>query len=209
MKNDEELSDQAKRLRKARESRGFVTAADAIRFFGFVGDTYKGHESGSRGLTRSAGRYATAFRVSEAWLLTGEGESPESPQVPVLGFAAGSLIGENVVHDTAIEYAKCPPALENVKNAYALRVRGKSMEPQFYENDIVFVHPNKNPKPGDTIIIQQQAMGEIHAFIKRFKSQTNGNLVATQHNPIATVEYPLKSVIALHRVLTLNELFGL
>ena len=199
----------AKRLEKARIARGFSTGIAACEYFGWKYPTYNHHENGLRGIVRAAGKYAKAFRVSEAWLLTGEGEAPEAPQIPLMGFAAGSLIGENIIHETALEYAHCPHGVKNVKNAYALRVRGHSMEPQYFENDIIFIQPNVVPKPGDTIIIQQQQMGEIHAFIKRYKGKTNGNLVTEQHNPKARVEYPLNSIIALHRVMTSNELLGI
>src|SRR5690606_38136711 len=62
----------AKRLEKARKDRGFRTPKDAARFFGWAYETYIQHEQGIRGISRAAGKYAKAFRVSEAWLLTGE-----------------------------------------------------------------------------------------------------------------------------------------
>lgn len=64
--------DFAKRLEKARKDRGFRTPKDAARFFDWTYETYIQHEQGIRGISRAAGRYAKAFRVSEAWLLTGE-----------------------------------------------------------------------------------------------------------------------------------------
>lgn len=39
-------------------------------------DTYHQHENGQRGIGRVAADYAKAFKVSEAWLLTGEGQGP-------------------------------------------------------------------------------------------------------------------------------------
>jgi hypothetical protein len=64
--------DFAKRLEKARKDRGFRTPKDAARFFDWTYETYIQHEQGIRGISRAAGKYAKAFRVSEAWLLTGE-----------------------------------------------------------------------------------------------------------------------------------------
>ncbi len=69
--------DGAKRLQLAREKRGFETARAAADFFGWNYDSYIQHERGERGLTRAAGRYAIAFRVSPGWLLTGEGLAPD------------------------------------------------------------------------------------------------------------------------------------
>jgi len=70
--------DAAKRLEIARKSRGFETAKDAARFFGWSYETYNQHENGTRGISRAAGKYAKAFRVGEGWLLTGEGQPPSN-----------------------------------------------------------------------------------------------------------------------------------
>ncbi len=50
-------------------------------YFGWNYDTYAQHENGTRGIGRAADRYAAAFRVSEAWLLTGEGDGGPSQKV--------------------------------------------------------------------------------------------------------------------------------
>lgn len=71
----------AKRLKQAREERGFRSAKDAAVFFGWNYDTYAQHENGLRGIGRAVKRYALAFRVSEAWLLTGEGDGSRSQKV--------------------------------------------------------------------------------------------------------------------------------
>lgn len=81
MSIDDDRPETAKRLQKAREARGFGSAADAAKFFGWKYDSYIQHENGTRGLTRSADRYAKAFRVSEAWLLTGEGPGPGTTSI--------------------------------------------------------------------------------------------------------------------------------
>ncbi len=64
--------DQAKRLEQARKAAGYESARAAAIRFDWSYDTYSQHERGERGLSRSAKRYAKAFKVSEAWLLTGE-----------------------------------------------------------------------------------------------------------------------------------------
>ncbi len=66
----------AQRLEEARRARGFDTAVEATRYFGWVYESYTQHENGLRGLKKVAAKYAKAFRVSEGWLLTGEGGGP-------------------------------------------------------------------------------------------------------------------------------------
>ncbi|WP_181171836.1 helix-turn-helix transcriptional regulator [Mesorhizobium sp. B2-5-12] len=67
------IDEQAARLRQAREMRGFINAKAAAERFGFNYNTYIQHESGRAGITRAVKDYARAFRVREAWLITGEG----------------------------------------------------------------------------------------------------------------------------------------
>ncbi len=68
--------DAARRLQHAREAAGFASARQAALRFGWSEFTYTQHENGTRGLARAARHYANAFKVSEGWLLTGEGEAP-------------------------------------------------------------------------------------------------------------------------------------
>lgn len=69
-------AEQATRLREARIAAGFTSARSAAERHSWVYETYIQHEQGIRGLTRAARKYARAFGVSEAWLLTGDGVGP-------------------------------------------------------------------------------------------------------------------------------------
>ena len=66
----------AQRLQQARENAKLRTAKEAAERFGWNLHSYHQHENGTRGIGRAAGKYAKAFKVSEAWLLTGEGAGP-------------------------------------------------------------------------------------------------------------------------------------
>lgn len=67
------MQNQSDRLKAARESAGYETATDAARAYGWKEVTYLAHENGGRGLRPDvAKKYATAFGVSAAYLLTGE-----------------------------------------------------------------------------------------------------------------------------------------
>lgn len=68
--------DYAKRLELARIARGFKSAKKACEYFGWNYNSYAQHEQGNRGINRVSGRYSSAYRVSEAWLLTGVGVPP-------------------------------------------------------------------------------------------------------------------------------------
>ena len=63
----------ADRLRKAREARGLVSAAEAARGLDIPYATYAGHENGSRGFLDDIDRYAHFFGVRPEWLRSGSG----------------------------------------------------------------------------------------------------------------------------------------
>lgn len=87
----------AERLRLAREEAGFSSAHAAAQAFNWSPDTYTQHENGTRGIIRSAKKYAKAFKVSTGWLLTGEGAGPgdaASLQLAELTRVAGRMAPE-------------------------------------------------------------------------------------------------------------------
>ena len=77
------MTEVAHRLRLAREAAGFASAAEACARHGWTYSTYAGHENGTRGvrLDRLA-VYARAFRVSAAWLATGQSATATAPATP-------------------------------------------------------------------------------------------------------------------------------
>lgn len=66
------MKEASDRLRQLRIKRGFSTAADAAKAFGWNEHTYKSHENGIRGIKLEAARkYASALGTSAAYILTG------------------------------------------------------------------------------------------------------------------------------------------
>jgi phage repressor protein C with HTH and peptisase S24 domain len=129
--------------------------------------------------------------------------------VPVYGTAAGSVVGA-FQFDGIVDYVRRPPALAGVGVAYALYITGTSMEPEHNPGDLRFIHPGRPPRVGDTVIVQtknHEADG-ITAYIKTLVRMNEAKVVLHQRNPVATIELDRRTVVAVHRVLTLNELFG-
>jgi len=134
----------AKRLEEARAARGFRTAKDATRFFGWKYETYIQHEQGVRGIGRQSKKYAAAFRISEGWLLTGEGTGPDGlgplQAVPVRGFVgAGSTVHHYDSSHSPAEFAPIAPGVS--MKTIALQIVGSSFGNVFnlwfvyYDND--------------------------------------------------------------------------
>lgn len=115
----------ARRLREARAKRGFATAMDAARFFGWNYSTYHLHELGTRGIKPAvASIYAKALRTTASWILTGEGTGD---LVPVVGLAGAGPDGAVLfsLGDGNLGDAPSPPIRSRA--TVAVEVRGNSM----------------------------------------------------------------------------------
>ena len=194
MKSDDR-PEPAKRLEKARIQRGFATAKDATRFFGWVYETYIQHEQGIRGIGRQAAKYADAFRVSEGWLLTGEGRGPNRTtkrMIPVVGYVgAGAEIYAIDDHPKGqgIEEVECPWA-ELAASTVAVRVRGDSMVPAYYNGDLIFyeeTHSDFRHLLGKECVV---ALADGRRFIKEVRRTQTGQWYLHSHNsePIFGIE---------------------
>ena len=132
--------------------------------------------------------------------------------VPVMGTAAGSVLGgyDFRFEGGVIDYVRRPPALAGAKDIYAIFVTGSSMEPKFSAGDLCFINPHRPPAIGDTVIIQirPQTDGDPEAYIKHLVRRTADKVIASQLNPEGTIEFKAPTVIAIHKVLSMNELFG-
>jgi hypothetical protein len=132
------------RLQQAREKRGFKSARDAANFFGWSYDTYVQHENGTRGITRMADRYATAFHVSQAWLLTGEGLQENEAEVPLMGYigAGAEIMPEfEQVPEEGLEQIWVPFPLPAEMIAFG--VRGDSMLPVYKDGAVIICYKER------------------------------------------------------------------
>lgn len=65
------------RLKRARMAKGFSSAAQAARAFGWGESAYRHHENGNRDMAPDvADRYAKALGVKASWILYGDGPDP-------------------------------------------------------------------------------------------------------------------------------------
>ncbi|WP_420578810.1 S24 family peptidase [Oceaniradius stylonematis] len=168
-------------------------------------------------------KLALVLRTTPHWLLTGdEPPAPVEPpgvpvdlpmssarNLPVYGLAAGSVLGALTMTSDPVEYVPTPPGLARVRDAYALIITGRSMEPKFEAGDVVFLNPHRPPRQGDHVVVQERRSGGTVVTIKRFERWNDGYLVTTQYNPLSEVRFRRDQIIAVHRVLTVNELFGI
>lgn len=141
-------STQSSRLRWARKTAGFASARAAAQARGWVVETYKTHENGSRlkkGLSEDDGRkYARAFRIDFPWLMTGVGEPRRRVDLASDGHAVimGRIgAGARVIVDGG-EPGGWPAEgipSEIAESCELYEVEGESMLPLFHDRDILAI----------------------------------------------------------------------
>lgn len=208
------------RLRQAMAARGW-DMAETSRKAGlgrtFVHDFLERPQRQRTLRADSLEKLARALAVSPSWLTGTESAGPNAApppanarDVPVFGTAAGSVAGSIAVSGDVIDWLARPPGLASARDAYALFVTGESMWPKYTTGDVVFIHPHRPVRPGDSVVIQQRnGEGETLSFLKDFIRRTPQGFLVRQYNPSAEIEFPAATVAAMHRVLTSGELLGI
>jgi phage repressor protein C with HTH and peptisase S24 domain len=130
--------------------------------------------------------------------------------VPLLGTAAGSLVGSMTFPDGGDHVLQCPPGLANSPDGYALRLTGSSMEPRYWPGDIIFVDPARPVRRGDIVVIQTQDWdgSDILAWLKQLERRDGEWVRVRQYNPPSEIAWKAANVRFIHRVLTANEVMG-
>ncbi|NSY21919.1 S24 family peptidase [Agrobacterium vitis] len=142
-----------------------------------------------------------------------EAPAPEtSMDIPVMGTAAGSHVrGAFQLEGGIVDYVRRPHALAGARDIYALYVEGSSMEPQYFAGDLIYVNPHRPARPGDIVVVQSRMAkhSDNEASLGIYVRQTEKILVLGKRNPVGSeVELNRDYVTAIHKVLTINELFG-
>lgn len=224
MTTDKEIGE---RLRAARESAGYDSAAAAARALGVPYPTYAGHENGNRGLRGKLEGYARRFAVSTDWLLTGRGQSPansaganaprhliepanalvgdrlpiEVKTVPLYGHAVGGQDGEFVLNGNKLDDIAAPPNISGIAGAYAVTVAGDSMAPRYFDGETVFIDPTRRVRRGDFVVAQIKHPDEGSAplaYIKRFVRHNDNELVLEQYSPAKELKFAHADVVSVH-----------
>lgn len=121
-------------------------------------------------------RLAQYLGVSEGFLLYGtEDEANIGPahinalQIPIISYVqAGAWSPECDARnlDGTVEYILTSEF--HSYSTFALRVKGKSMEPDFVEGDIIIVDPEIPPGPGDYVVAKN---GSDEATFKKYRAR--------------------------------------
>jgi len=165
----------SERLRQARIDAGYTTMSAAAEQFGWKVSTYGGHENGSRGIkTRDIQKYAAAFGVSPAWLLTGSrgaAASIERPAAAPPGMAEPAVIPYLARTDSehhailALADHSHPPAQHPALHKVTRPVPALGL----LRGDILVIDAKPTPQNGQIVLVQAQdresGEAETHAAI--------------------------------------------
>lgn len=123
-------------------------------------------------------------------------------EVPVYGQAVAGEDGNFLMNGSVLFRAFAPPQVLAVADAYGVRVSGLSMEPRYYDGEVVFVDPTKTPRTGDFVVVQLRTEdGELWGYVKRFVRRNTKELVLHQFNPDRDMVFPNRQVESVHVVI--------
>jgi len=147
------------RIKKIRISKNLSQHEFGIRVglsSGAISDIEKGIRGQKKGIGHEAlVKISKVFNIDPTWLLTGEGKHKD---LPVIAADSKAEYGAEIkypampiINDVPAGYPEMPlddeirayfyiPGVP--KNAFGLKVTGRSMEPDLFEGDIVVVNPN-------------------------------------------------------------------
>lgn len=127
--------------------------------------------------------------------------------IPVFGRASGGPDGVFEMNGETILHATCPPALANIDDGYGVIVSGDSMEPRYFDGEVLYVNPRKRAHHGDFVVaqIQTEEHGPLLAYVKRFSNRSATELVLKQYNPAKELKFPSEQVKSVHVVIGTGE----
>lgn len=132
--------------------------------------------------------------------------------IEVMGGAAASEIGRGSFRFSMdpIDRVARPAGLVGAKGVYAVYVENDSMYPKYDPGDLVYVSKHRPPAPGDVIVIQNPGEDEtdFSGFIKILVRRTADWIETRQLNPEGPVKFRNRPDLVIHRVYTVNELYG-
>lgn len=167
------MNNLGQRIRARREQLG-LTQEQIASQIGIKQQSYQAIESGSVKKPRYLYEISLALKCDMAWLLSGKDKEVknvkvinfEAYKVPLISYVqAGVWTGScELRNSTGFEYIMT--SLELSDKAFALQIKGDSMEPEFKEGDVVIIDPAVKPTPGEFVVAMN---GESETTFKKYR----------------------------------------
>ena len=134
--------------------------------------------------------------------------SSHGAQLRVLGMAECGPDGWSLWNGDVIDTIPTPSNLAGAPGAYAVYAVGSSMEPRYYEGELVFIHPGKPVTAGAFVLVQIKPDHEgdtPRAVVKRLIKRTATKTVLEQFNPPKKFDIRNDEIVSIHRVVGSGE----
>jgi transcriptional regulator with XRE-family HTH domain len=188
-----ELDRGAERLRKAREARGFASAADAARALKVPLPTYTHYENGTVGYRLHADRFARFFNVSLDYLISGKGTLDENGArhtLRALGrVSANRWRDPNFAQDVSTPPDVMADSRYPADAQYLLEVEGTSLNRVAPDGSWLLcvdaARAGRAPRENEIVIVEQNHNGLVSTTAKRWRP--NGKVVflaADSNDPV-------------------------
>ncbi|MCW2307389.1 helix-turn-helix domain-containing protein [Rhodobium gokarnense] len=194
----------ADRLRTARAEAGFRSARAAALSLGLSPSTYAAHENGQNAFGPDvARRYAKAFGVTAAWLLTGEAEPLEKKgkaapaPTPVVGEIAKGAWIEEAPDRTPTAFLPVIDDRTEDGAMVAYRVRDGSLGHLAPEGGFLIcraLDPDAAPNDGALVVVERlrKAQGIVERTARRV-SRHGGRTELVEADPAAGTAEPIRT----------------
>lgn len=128
-------------------------------------------EDGTTKKPRNILGVAKALKTDANWLLNGGDVIPVQDinlkRIPIISYIqAGALANRRPVDAIDDIYEYILTDAHTSDKAFALKVTGDSMEPDFKEGDVIVIDPEVEPMPGEFVVA---ANGDLEATFKKYK----------------------------------------
>ncbi|MBG6029243.1 S24 family peptidase [Proteus columbae] len=169
----------ADRVKTRRDALG-LTQTEAAEKAGIRQQSWASIEDGSTKKPRNIISIARALECDAGWLMMGDNIQPihdiNTKKLPLISYVqAGNLVHSVPITDCDGEFEYILTDQELSQSAFALKIEGDSMEPDFKSGDVIIVDPEIKPHPGEFIVA---ANNEREATFKKYRPtriDTNGN----------------------------------
>ena len=167
------MNNLGQRIRARREELG-LTQEQVAQQVGIKQQSYQAIESGGVKKPRHLYEISVALKCDMAWLLSGKEKDVinvekieiHAHQVPLISYVQAGVWTESceLRDSTGFEYIMT--SLELSDKAFALQIKGDSMEPEFKEGDVVIIDPAIKPFPGEFVVAVN---GDEEATFKKYR----------------------------------------
>lgn len=124
-------------------------------------------------------------------------------KIPVIGASEGGPDGLTLWNGEIVDYIDRPPQLVGATRGFATYVIGSSMEPRYFQGELIFVHPGKPTNPGDFVLVELRPDVDgtsPNALVKRLVRRTATKIILAQYNPPKELSYPAEQVVHCYKI---------